>query len=174
MKLAMIVAMAKNNVIGLNNDMPWHLPADLQWFKKTTLGCPIIMGRKTYDSIGRPLPGRLNIILSRDTELRIDGCTVVHSLEEALEVAEVDDNPNNTKNEIFITGGAHLYNKFLADVDTLYLTKIDAELEGDTFFPDYTQYNWEETQRIENPADDKNRYGLTFLKLERLESELTE
>ena len=80
MKLAMIVAMAKNNVIGLNNDMPWHLPADLQWFKKTTLGSPIIMGRKTYDSIGRPLPGRLNIILSRDTELEIEGCSVVNSL----------------------------------------------------------------------------------------------
>jgi len=171
MKLAMIVAMANNNVIGLNNDMPWHLPADLQWFKKTTLGSPIIMGRKTYESIGRPLPGRLNIILSRDTKLKIDGCTVVNSLEDALNIAKEAD---NSKDEIFITGGAHLYNKFLADVDTLYLTQIDAELEGDTFFPDYTKYNWQEKQRTETPADDKNPYALTFLKLERLKSELAE
>ena len=87
MKLAMIVAMANNNVIGLDNDMPWHLPADLQWFKKTTLGSPIIMGRKTYESIGRPLPGRLNIVLSRNTELTIDGCSVVNSLDGALQAA---------------------------------------------------------------------------------------
>ncbi|MCL4162276.1 UNVERIFIED_CONTAM: hypothetical protein GTU68_009340 [Idotea baltica] len=168
MKLAMIVAMAKNNVIGLNNDMPWHLPADLQWFKKTTLGSPIIMGRKTYDSIGRPLPGRLNIILSRDTELEIEGCSVVNSLEEALQTAKDAD---NTKDEIFITGGAHLYNKFLADTDTLYLTQIDAELDGDTFFPDYTKYNWREVQRDEHQADDKNPHSLTFLKLERIRTE---
>ena len=168
MKLAMIVAMAKNNVIGLNNDMPWHLPADLQWFKKTTLGSPIIMGRKTYESISRPLPGRLNIILSRDTELKIDGCTVVNSLEEALKTAEKAD---KTKDEIFITGGAHLYNKFLEQADTLYLTQIDADLAGDTFFPDYTKYNWQEVQRTEYVADDKNPYSLTFLKLERLKAE---
>ena len=174
MKLAMIVAMANNNVIGLNNDMPWHLPADLQWFKKTTLGSPIIMGRKTYESIGRPLPGRLNIILSRDTELKIDGCTVVNLLEEALKTAKEADNSNNTKDEIFITGGVHLYNKFLEEIDTLYLTQIDADIEGDTFFPDYTKYNWQEKQRIENPADDKNPYALTFLKLERLKSEVSE
>ncbi len=172
MKLAMIVAMANNNVIGLNNDMPWHLPADLQWFKKTTLGSPIIMGRKTYESIGRPLPGRLNIILSRDKKLNIDGCTVVNSLEDAITTAEEANNASdNPKDEIFITGGAHLYNKFLEQADTLYLTKIDADLEGDTFFPDYTQYSWQETQRIESPVDDKNPYSLTFLKLERLKAE---
>lgn len=172
MKLAMIVAMTKNNVIGLDNDMPWHLPADLQWFKKTTLGCPIIMGRKTYDSIGRPLPGRLNIILSRDSELTIEGCTVVNSIEDAIKVAEQDENPNNTKNEVFIAGGAHLYKMFLEKVDTLYLTLIDAELKGDTFFPDYNQYNWQEVHRTEFAADDKNPYSLTFLKLERLKEKL--
>lgn len=169
MKLAMIVAMAKNNVIGLDNDMPWHLPADLQWFKKTTLGSPIIMGRKTYDSIGRPLPGRLNIILSRDTELAIEGCTVVNTLEDAMKTAEAAD---STKDEIFITGGAHLYNKFLEEIDTLYLTLIDAELTGDTFFPDYTKYKWKEIERTERPADDKNSHSLMFLKLERVKSEV--
>ncbi|MGK0270631.1 MAG: dihydrofolate reductase [Cocleimonas sp.] len=175
MKLAMIVAMAKNNVIGLNNDMPWHLPADLQWFKKTTLGSPIIMGRKTYESIGRPLPGRLNIILSRDTELEIDGCTVVNTLKDAIKIAEEANNASDkTRDEVFITGGAHLYNKFLADADTLYITQIDAELEGDTFFPDYTKYNWQEKQRIEHAADEQNSYPLTFLQLERLRSESCE
>lgn len=172
MKLAMIVAMAKNNVIGLNNDMPWHLPADLQWFKKTTLGCPIIMGRKTYESIGRPLPGRLNIILSRDTKLVIEGCSVVNSIDDAMQLAEATNKASDKKrDEVFITGGAHLYNKFLEKIDTLYITLIDAELEGDTFFPDYTKYNWQEINRTEAPADDKNPYSLTFLKLERLRVE---
>ncbi|GAA0412222.1 type 3 dihydrofolate reductase [Cocleimonas flava] len=162
MKLSMIVAMAHNRVIGLDNKMPWHLPADLQWFKKTTLGSPIIMGRKTYDSIGRPLPGRLNIILSRNTQLEIEGCTVVNTLSDALDAAKGAD-------EVFITGGAHLYEKFLQDADCLYLTMIDADLEGDTFFPDYTQYAWKEIDRIDNPADEKNPYPYSFVTLIRTE-----
>ena len=157
----MIAAMAKGRVIGLDNKMPWHLPADLQFFKKTTLGSPIIMGRKTYDSIGRPLPGRLNIVLSRDKKLSIEGCSVVHSLEQALQTAKGAD-------EVFITGGAHLYNKFLADADRLYLTLIDEDFEGDTFFPDYTQYQWREIDRVENSADEKNPYPYTFLTLDRI------
>lgn len=164
MKISMIVAMAHGRVIGLDNKMPWHLPADLQWFKKTTLGSPIIMGRKTYDSIGRPLPGRLNIILSRNTDLEIAGCTVVNSLSDALEVAK----EKNTTDEIFITGGAHLYEKFLKETDYLYLTKIDAKFEGDTFFPDYTQYAWKEIDRIDNLADEKNPYPYSFITLERI------
>jgi dihydrofolate reductase len=162
MKLSMIVAMAHNRVIGLDNKMPWHLPADLQWFKKTTLGSPIIMGRKTYDSIGRPLPGRLNIILSRNTELEIEGCTVVNTLSDALDAAKGAD-------EVFITGGAHLYEKFLQDADCLYLTMIDADLAGDTFFPDYTQYAWKEIDRIDNPADENNPYPYSFVTLIRTE-----
>ncbi len=161
MKISMIVAMGQNRVIGIDNKMPWHLPGDLQWFKKTTLGCPIIMGRKTYDSIGRPLPGRLNIILSRNTDLEIEGCTVVNTLSDAIEVAKGAD-------EIFITGGAHLYEKFLQDADCLYLTMIDAKFEGDTFFPDYTQYAWKEIDRIDNPADEKNPYPYSFVTLERI------
>lgn len=161
----MIAAMGKNRVIGLDNKMPWHLPADLQWFKKTTMGSPIIMGRKTYDSIGFPLPGRLNIILSRNPDLIIKGCTVVNSLNAALKVAAealVDSD------EVFITGGAHLYNKYLDQADNLYLTLIDKEFSGDTFFPDYTQYQWKELEKIENPADDKNPYPYIFVKLERI------
>lgn len=167
MKLSMIVAMADNNVIGLNNQMPWHLPADFQWFKESTIGKPIIMGRKTYESIGKPLPGRLNIVLTRDTDLQLEGCQVVNSLDSALLLTEEGE---KTHEEVFIIGGAHLYNEFLNDIDVLYLTKVNAELEGDTFFPDYTQYDWQEIYRREYPVDDKNSYALTFLKLERLRS----
>jgi len=156
----MIAAMGRDRVIGLNNKMPWHLPADLQWFKKTTLGSPVIMGRKTYDSIGRPLPGRLNIILSRNKKLEIEGCTVVNSLEAALLAAE-------GAKEVFITGGAHLYEKFLGDAARLYLTLIDADFEGDTYFPEYTQYEWHEIERLENAADENNPYPFSFVTLER-------
>ena len=169
MKLAMIVAMAKNNVIGRDNDMPWHLPADLKQFKSITLGSPIIMGRKTYESIGKPLPGRLNIILSRNPELVIEGCKVVNSLDDALKIAkESNASSDEPKEEIFIVGGAYLYNSYISEIDTLYLTQIDAEIEGDTFFPDYTRFEWKETQRVERPADESNQYPLTFLTLERI------
>jgi len=162
----MIAAMGKNRVIGKDNTMPWHLPADLQHFKKTTLGCPIIMGRKTYDSIGRPLPGRLNIILSRNTHLAIEGCSVVNTLEDAMTLAEKTD-----ASEIFITGGSHLYNKFLENTDRLYLTLIDEEFEGDTYFPDYTQLTWNEIERDEHSSDEKNPYDYSFITLDRLDKE---
>lgn len=165
MKISMIAAMGKNRVIGLDNKMPWHLPADLQWFKKVTLGSPIIMGRKTYDSIGRPLPGRLNIILSRNKNLKIEGCSVVNSLDAAIQLAKESD---NTKDEIFITGGSHLYNKFVSKADRLYLTLIDEEFEGDTYFPDYTEFNWENVSEIFNSSDDKNPHSYTFLTLDRI------
>lgn len=168
MKLSMIVAMTNNNVIGLNNEMPWHLPADFKWYKKSTMGKPLIMGRKTYESIGRPLPGRLNIVLSRDSDFCIEGCLTANSLENALSLVERDEKSHE---EVFINGGAHLYREYLSDIDSLYLTIINAELKGDTFFPDYTQYNWQEIHRSEHPADDKNAYDLTFLKLERVRTE---
>lgn len=164
MKLSMIAAMANNRVIGKDNKMPWHLPADLQWFKKTTMNSPILMGRKTYDSIGRPLPGRHNIIISRNNELLIDGCSVVNDLEEAIQVASEDKHHD----EIFITGGAHLYDAFLERADRLYLTLIDTDIEGDTFFPDYTRFNWKEAERLDNAADDKNPYPYSFITLDRV------
>ncbi len=166
MKLSMIAAMGKDRVIGKDNDMPWHLPADLQHFKKTTLGSPIIMGRKTYDSIGRPLPGRLNIILSRNAKLEIEGCTVVNSLGDALALAA-----ESNAAEVFITGGAHLYNKFLDEADRLYLTLIDESFEGDTYFPDYTQLSWSEVERENHLADDKNPHNYSFVTLERNRTE---
>ena len=163
MRLSMIAALGKNRVIGNKNKMPWHLPADLQFFKKTTMGKPIIMGRKTYDSIGRPLPGRLNIVLSRDENLTIDGCTVVNSLQEAMLAAEDQDS-----DEIFITGGAYLYNTYLADADRLYLTLIDEEFEGDTFFPDYTQYDWKQIRKQTYRADVQNLFAYSFVTLDRV------
>jgi len=165
MKISMIAAMGKNRVIGLNNKMPWHLPADLQWFKKVTLGSPIIMGRKTYESIGRPLPGRLNIILSRNQTLEIEGCSVVNSLDSALQLAKDAD---NSKDEIFITGGSHLYNKFLDTADRLYLTLIDDEFDGDTYFPDYTDLSWSTVSEVTHQPDENNPYPYTFLTLDRV------
>ncbi len=160
----MIAALGQNRVIGKDNQMPWHLPADLQFFKKTTMGSPVIMGRKTYDSIGRPLPGRQNIILSRDKDLKIDGCVVVDSLQAALKIAA----DVKQAAEVFITGGAHLYDKFIHQADRLYLTLIDQHFEGDTFFPDYTQYKWKQVQKMTHQADEKNPYPYTFLILDRL------
>lgn len=140
--------------------MPWHLPADLAWFKRNTLGKPIIMGRKTWDSIGRALPGRRNLVISRDAGFQPAGVERVASPEAALvAVAEAP--------EAMIVGGAQVYQHFLPHADRLYLTLIDANLSGDTFFPDYNQHQWRELERIGHPADASNPYPCTFLILER-------
>ncbi|HIO92441.1 MAG TPA: type 3 dihydrofolate reductase [Leucothrix mucor] len=165
MKISMIAAMAHQRVIGKDQKMPWHLPADLAFFKKTTMGSPILMGRKTYESIGRPLPGRLNLVVTRSPDLKIAGCEVVTSLEQAMSVAQ---EKSSDSNEVFITGGSHLYKSFLDKADRLYLTMIDADLEGDTYFPDYTQYNWQEVDHEDHQADDKNIYPYSFVTLDRV------
>ena len=167
MRISMIAAMADQRVIGKDQKMPWHLPADLAFFKKTTLGSPIIMGRKTYESIGRPLPKRLNIIVTRNPDLKIAGCEVATSLDQAISIAK-KKSPDS--DEVFITGGSHLYTSFLPQADRLYLTLIDAQLEGDTFFPDYRQYQWHELERSEHQADEKNSYPYSFLILDRVAS----
>ncbi len=166
----MIAAMGKNRVIGKNNKMPWHLPADLQWFKSTTMNSPIIMGHKTYESIGRPLPGRLNIVLSRDTHLTIDGCEVANSAEQAIQLAKKELQhacPEDKQQEVFITGGAYLYELFLPKAERLYLTLIDEDFDGDTYFVDYEQYDWQQVCRKDFPADDKNPHAYSFLTLDR-------
>jgi len=164
MKISMIVAMAQDRVIGLDNKMPWHLPADLQHFKKTTLGKPVIMGRKTYDSIGRALPGRLNIVVSRDPNLEIAGVTCVTSVEQALEAAKGVE-------EVMIIGGATIYEHFLAVANYLYLTFIDLEVKGDTCFPDYLkQGTWNKIESEFYLADEKNAHDLEFVTLERVVS----
>lgn len=135
MKIAMIAAMAHNRVIGKDNTMPWHLPEDLKHFKAMTLGKPVVMGRKTFDSIGRPLPGRHNIVISRNPALQIDGVTCVTSFAAACDAAGLCD-------ELVIIGGGQLYAQLLAQADILYLTQIDLDVAGDTQFPDWQPQQW--------------------------------
>lgn len=165
MKLAMIAAMAKNRIIGADNDMPWHLPADLKHFKSVTMGKAVIMGRKTYESIGRALPGRPNIVITSNKEYSLSDATVVDSPESAIEVAKA---LTQNAEEIMIIGGGTIYQSFLNDADTLYLTHIDLEVEGDTQFPDYeAAATWHEVERASFDADDKNPNGYTFVTLAR-------
>lgn len=157
--ISLIAAMARNRVIGKDNAMPWHLPADLAHFKRITLGKTVIMGRHTFESIGRPLPGRKNIIISRRPDYRPEGCVVVNSIDAALASAESE--------EVMIIGGGQLYAEMLPRAQRLYLTLIDAELEGDTHFPDYEAYSWREIGRETHGPDEKNAYGYEFVTLER-------
>lgn len=160
MLLSIIVAMDKNRVIGKDNDLPWRLSADLQHFKKITMGKPIVMGRKTYDSIGRPLPGRENIILTRDSSFKAEGCTIMHSLDEIFEYCEDQE-------EIMIMGGATLYEVTLKLANKLYITEVHAEVEGDTWFPEIDFNNWTETSREDYKADEKNDFNFSFVQFER-------
>ena len=158
---SLIVARARNGAIGMANAMPWHLPADLAHFKRTTLGRPVIMGRRTWESIGRALPGRRNIVVSRTPGLRAPGAEVVGSREEAWQVADGAD-------EAFVIGGAQLYAEALARADRIYLTDVAGEVEGDTFFPQLDARQWRETVLGEQPADERTRCALRFLLLERV------
>ncbi|MEL7325681.1 MAG: type 3 dihydrofolate reductase [Pseudomonadota bacterium] len=159
MIISMIAAMADNRIIGKDNQMPWHLPADFAWFKRCTMGKPVVMGRKTYESIGRPLPGRLNIVISRDASLSIEGVTTVTSIEQALEVAgEVE--------EVMIIGGGAIYAACLPMANKLYITHIEAEIEGDTQFPDWGN-EFKETYSEAYQADEKNAYNMRFTVLEK-------
>lgn len=161
MKISIIAAVANHNVIGHNNTLPWQMPADLQYFKKMTLNKPIIMGRKNYESIGRPLPQRHNIIITRNKEFIAEGCSVVHSLKDALSlVADAA--------EVMIIGGAEIYKMALPLADTLYLTFINADIEGDTFFPEWGPQQWQELSRESHAADAKNPYAYSFVKYTRI------
>lgn len=159
MKISMIAAMAKGRVIGKDNTMPWHLPADFAWFKQNTLGKPVIMGRKTYESIGRPLPGRRNIVISRDASWQAAGVESATSIDAALALVEGVE-------EAVIIGGGTIYEACLAKADTLYITHIEAEIEGDTCFPDWGE-GWSKTHSEHYVADEKNRYNMEFVVLTR-------
>ena len=161
MNISIIVAMATNRVIGHENRLPWHLPADLQHFKRITMGKPILMGRKTWESIGRPLPGRTNIVITRDVSYSADGCVVVHSLDAALEAARDND-------EIMVIGGAEFYRQVLPRASTLYLTLVDGEFEGDAFFPEIDENEWLEVERSDHGQDEKNPHAYSFIRLERV------
>lgn len=159
--VALIWAMAENRVIGIENKMPWYLPKDLQFFKEQTMAKPVIMGRKTYDSIGRPLPGRKNIIVSRNTDLKIPNCDVVHSLEAALEMADAHCELTSTE-EIIVMGGAEIYKQALPYANKLYITKVHAEVEGDAFFPEYDESQWQEVSREECKKEGTGEYDYGF------------
>ena len=165
MKIAFIVAVARNNVIGINNQLPWHLPEDLKYFKRITMGKPIIMGRATYDSIGKPLPGRPNIVITRNPDYQPAGVTVVHSLDEALKAAEKLMPPG--QDEAAIIGGEQIFAQAFPQTDRLYLTEVDAAPEGDTFFPTFDRQQWREIAREQHAACEKNPYPYSFVVLER-------
>jgi len=163
MIVSAIVAVAKNNVIGKDNDMPWYLPADLKYFKRTTLGHHIIMGRKNFESIGRPLPKRTNIVLTRDPYFIVSGCLVAHSIEEALTKAY-----DNGDREAFIIGGGEIYKQSLPFLDKIYLTEIDLEVEGDVYFPDIDAKKWKLLSSEAHQADERNEYNYIFKVYERI------
>lgn len=166
MKISMIAAMADNRVIGKDNQMPWHLPADLKFFKKMTLGKPVIMGRKTFESIGRALPKRHNIVITRDQAFTGEGITIVHDTATALAAAgEVE--------EVIIIGGGNIYHQFMPQATDLYLTFIDLKTNGDAFFPDYQSTGqWQETWSESHHKSAGNNYDYRFVKLTR-RSEIT-
>ena len=166
MKVSLIVAVSENGVIGKDNDLIWHLPKDMRFFKETTMGHHVIMGRKNFESIPhkyRPLPDRTNIVITRQSEYKAEGCIVVDSVEAALEIAK-----NNGDIEPFIIGGGQIYRIALEEnlVDKIYLTKVHHSFEGDTFFPELSS-DWKEINKTENKADEKHKYNYDFITLER-------
>ncbi|WP_079509465.1 dihydrofolate reductase [Mesobacillus jeotgali] len=155
--ISLIWAMDENRVIGYHNQLPWRLPADLKFFKRITMGHPIMMGRKTFESIGKPLPGRENIIITRDENYQPDGCTVMNSIEEFMAYAKQKDE------EIFVIGGAEIFKEILPAADRLYLTMIHHQFEGDTYFPVFDIDKWDLQTREVGPKDEKNPYDYEFL-----------
>ena len=164
MKISLIVAMAENRIIGRRGRLPWRIPADLQYFKRITMGKPILMGRRTWESIGRPLPGRTSIVITRDSGYTAPGCVVVHSLQAALQAAA------DCADEALVIGGADLYRQALPRADTLYLTRIHADVEGDTRFPELDDAGWREVERSDCEPDERNPYRYSFIRLDRVGS----
>ena len=160
MIVSIIAAMDRNHLIGNKNQLPWHLPADFAHFKSVTMGKPIVMGRKTFESIGKPLPGRANIVLSRNPDIRLEGVVCVSSFEDA--VSAVPD-----AEEIMIIGGSSIYEMLLPQVNRMYLTYVDAEFEGDAWFPGFEESLWQEINTETRPADEKNLYDCRFVTLEK-------
>lgn len=160
MKRSLVVAVARNGVIGRDNALPWRLPADLAHFRKVTMGRPIVMGRRTFESIGKPLPGRTNIVVTRNPGFRPTGCTVVNSLDEAWRAA-------GEAEEVCVIGGTSLFEETLPVADVIHLTEVEANVEGDTFFPTFDRGDWEAKEVGRHPADDRNAYPIRILELTR-------
>lgn len=156
--LSMIVAMDDNRLIGQDNQLPWRLPADLQYFKRVTMGHMVVMGRKTFESIGRALPGRRNLVLTRNEAYQATGCTVIHTLE------EIDSSPEE---EVFIIGGAEIFREMLPQARRLYITKIHAAFEGDAYFPEVDESQWRLLSSESGVVDEENLYPYEYLVFER-------
>lgn len=161
-RISIIVAAALNQAIGKDNQLLWHLPNDLRFFKRTTTGHPIVMGRKTYESVGKPLPNRRNIVISRQTDHHAEGIETVQSLDEAIELASRDTD------EIFVVGGAAIYALALERTDRIYLTQVHASPEADTFFPEFDEAAWNLVSRETYPSDERHAYPYTFLVYDRI------
>lgn len=159
MSISYIVAMDRNRVIGRENQLPWRLPADLKFFKNTTMGHTIVMGRKTYESIGKPLPGRTNVIMTQNRDYEAPGCVIVHSIEELMD--------RYGDEEVFVTGGSELFRLFMPYVDKMYITRIEHEFEGNTVFPEFDEQQWEITWSEQGIKDEKNPYTYFFQKHEK-------
>lgn len=166
MIVSLIAAVAKNGVIGKNNDLPWRLPDDMKFFMQTTKGHHVIMGRKNYDSLHdqyKPLPQRTNIVVTHQQHLNAPGCIVVHSVEAAIDVAK-----KNQEQEVFVIGGAEIYKLALATADKLYLTEIDAVVDGDTFFPNFDKKEWKVAAKKHHDSDQRHPYSFDFVVYERI------
>jgi dihydrofolate reductase len=157
---SLVVAVARNGVIGRDNQLPWRLPDDLAYFKRVTMGRPVVMGRRTFESIGKPLPGRTNIVVTHNLSFRAPGCTVVHSLEAAWKAA-------GDAEEAYVIGGTSLFEEALPTVDVIHLTEVEADVEGDTYFPPFDRSQWRETEVARHPADERHAYPFRIVRLER-------
>jgi dihydrofolate reductase len=160
-KISIIVAAATNNVIGRDGELPWRLPEDLKRFKQLTIGKPVIMGRLTYESIGKPLPDRRNIVLSARKGLNIDGCEVVDTPDAAIRLA-------GDAEEVMVIGGGGVYSQMLSMADRIYMTRIDATFDGDTFFPELNDDEWQVVDCVDFPADESRQFGFSFVTLDRI------
>ena len=164
MRLGMIVAMDLDGVIGRDSDLPWHLPADLKHFKDTTMGCPMIMGRRTYDAIGRPLPGRTSVVITRDDEWYVPGVEIVNSIAEALDIAGIQAGADGWA---WVIGGGAIYAALLPHCERLLVTHVEARVEGDTWFPYIDWDQWVEISREQHPVDEKNTIASAVATYER-------
>lgn len=161
MLISVVAAIAENGVIGRDKKMPWHLPADLRHFKEVTFGKPVLMGRTTHESIGRVLPGRCNIVITKDPTYQAPGCVVVYTIEDALFAASYSQ-------EVFVIGGEKLYRTLIPRANRMYLTMVHQSFEGDTYFPEVDFAQWKETTRQDHPADDENPCSFSFVTYERI------
>ncbi|TAM97915.1 MAG: dihydrofolate reductase [Chitinophagaceae bacterium] len=163
MLISAITAVSQNNVIGLNNDLPWHLPADMKFFKRTTVGHTVVMGRKTYEAFGKAYPDRTNIVITRQMDYTLPDAAVVHSLEEAVSKAKVSE-----QEEIFILGGAQIFKQSMPIIGRIYLTRIYENFDGDAFFPEISQNEWRLVKDEQHEPDEKNKYKYAFQTWERV------